>query len=1048
MTKNLLLALFSKCYPMTLAQLFSRIGLPTLAMLLLTSVPALAVHPVATYQLDPTFSNSPQFHQKVHPWRVTSGPSGKTYVTFVNGGSLSGVNNQRRGAVIRFNADGTLDQSFNVGPQFTNAWAVIEQANGQVLVGGLNSNESDDSGLPLYRVFRLNANGTRDSSYQSPVFTGIPRYMTLQPDGKLLVTNPGGSANGGLANLQRLNSDGSLDTTFVSPALPVDSTFFTNIVVDATGKILVGGIFTTIAGQPRPGIARLLSDGTLDSTFVPSGFTFAGQMRGIAIQTQGANAGKIVIAGGPLRTSTGTQTTCPVGQTTNCALLRLNADGSLDTNFTLVTSSATGVISVRARLLSLLPDDKLLTVSTGVARFNADGSIDASYNKPVFSGETFWMDALADGRVYVPLSPGSSVNGIAAPQQIMRFNADGSADAAFAPGTFQSESYPNDLAFLPDGRFLTWGAFDTVGALARSGAARFNADGTLDTSYAITGIANLLGIYSAGVLSDGGLLAAITTGTDPSGVLSPVSSSIARFSASGAADSSYVPDPSVVSAQIGAGFGIRVLPDGKALVWAQTPQRVIDGSLFFKRLNPDGSLDNSFGGLSGTDALFGAVYRDATGAISSITAGGFNILGRYADGRLIAAATKGPYALNAATLDYTLLRLNADGTLDSTFSAPTRTWPTSQGFTGNPQVPLTAVFGSPFSGVSPQADGSVIVYGIFTTLGGQAAPGMARLTSSGALDAAFSVGTGAELRSRPGRSAQVMHITTDVDGKYWVSGLFDTFGGQAAPGLVRLNADGTVDGSFASPLAYRNYIGGNTRVVFDAAGRPMVLGTFLPSADGFPNAIHRLALNMPLGLTSAWNLVGNGFNSPLDVATAFGNTSVFTVWKWLAASGTVPGKWAFYTPSMADGGAAYAASKGYDFLTVINSGEGFWVNAKGPFSVQLSGGPVPTSAFADRPTGNALPAGWSLIAVGDNPTPRAFANGIALAQPAAGSVAATSSVTTLWAWDAVQSGWYFYAPGLDNDAGLARYIASKSYLDFGTANKTLSPNTGFWVNHP
>ncbi len=150
-------------------------------------------------------------------------------------------------------------------------------------------------------------------------------------------------------------------------------------------------------------------------------------------------------------------------------------------------------------------------------------------------------------------------------------------------------------------------------------------------------------------------------------------------------------------------------------------------------------------------------------------------------------------------------------------------------------------------------------------------------------------------------------------------------------------------------------------------------------------------------MVPGWNLLGNGLSNAITVSSKFGDSSlVSTVWKWIASSNA----WAFYTPTLSDGGAAYAASKGYySFLTTINAGEGFWVNAKGGVSVQLSGSAVPTSSFADGLTSNALPAGWSLIAIGDNKTPATFANTIGLNPPAAGTTVATS-LTTLWAWDA------------------------------------------------
>jgi uncharacterized delta-60 repeat protein len=817
-----------------------------LTALVVVSVTTSTLAAPSAFQLDPAFTSSPQFHQKVWPARVTAGASGKVYVTFVNGGVLGGLNNQRAGGVIRLNADGTLDRSFNVGTQLGGSWALIEQPNGKVLVGAQDSNESFDSGPGLYRVFRLNADGTRDSSYRSPVFAATPRYMTQQPDGKLLVVvqNNGFVNNGGLDGLQRLNSDGSLDTNFVSPA--IDGIFFSNIVVDAAGRILAGGNFTTISGQSRPGIARLLSNGTLDTTFAPSGMSNrdgAGTVRGIGIQTSGANAGKIVIAGPNLYTAAGTR----------YPIFRFNTDGSLDTGFTLVSGTA---VFRSPRMLSILSDDRILIVDAGLARFDANGSVDTTYNQPVFSidtaysqwvftAETFWMDALADGRAYVPISAGLTVNANPAVQQIMRFNADGTADGSFAPGVFQRENYPEDVAVFPDGGFLAWGDFNTVGSVARAGAARFGPDGSLDSSYAITGIPNLLGITKAGVSSDGRLLALAMTGSDP---ITGSITALARFSPDGAADSSFKPDTAVSS----RATGLQVLPDGRAIVWTSSvPEELINGSaLFFKRLNLDGSLDNTFSGLSGANAQFGTVYRNAQNAVTSVTLGAFSIIGRYADGRLIAAATQGPYPANAANFNFTLLRLDADGTLDSTFSAPTATWPSVQvldfssaaadpsgqylvtyiGFTG---------LGSPFSGVLPQADGSVIVYGSFTSLGGQAA-GIARLTNSGALDATFSVGAGPEWRSAPGRSARIKHVALDASGKYWASGQFDTFAGQNTPGLARLNSDGSVDSGFSFPIIYSSYTGSSTRVVFDAAGRPIVLGAYQPSADGFPDAIHRL----------------------------------------------------------------------------------------------------------------------------------------------------------------------------------------------------------------
>ena len=188
-------------------------------------------------------------------------------------------------------------------------------------------------------------------------------------------------------------------------------------------------------------------------------------------------------------------------------------------------------------------------------------------------------------------------------------------------------------------------------------------------------------------------------------------------------------------------------------------------------------------------------------------------------------------------------------------------------------------------------------------------------------------------------------------------------------------------------------------------------------------------------VSTGWNLIGNSVSSPIVMASSFGNASqVASVWKWVA-SGTTAGiiypTWAFYAPSQSDGGQAYASSRGYEFLSTINAGEGFWINAKTSFNLALPiGSVVSTSAFQN------LSLGWHLISTGDTKTTNAFNRDVA--------------ATTLWAWDNAQSKWYFYAPSLQAQGGtvLSDYIKTNGYLDFSSASKTLGPGTGFWIYKP
>ncbi len=200
-----------------------------------------------------------------------------------------------------------------------------------------------------------------------------------------------------------------------------------------------------------------------------------------------------------------------------------------------------------------------------------------------------------------------------------------------------------------------------------------------------------------------------------------------------------------------------------------------------------------------------------------------------------------------------------------------------------------------------------------------------------------------------------------------------------------------------------------------------------------------LSINMAAG----WNLAGNSTSLPVTVATTFGNsTNVTSVWKWNSTTQ----KWAFYTPGQNDGGAAYAASSGYEVLSTINGGEGFWINAKSAFTIQIPIGTAITSASM-----SSLPSGWSLISVGDNPTPSQF-NSTVSSFPSNSSTppsigTSTTSITSVWAWSGTSSKWYFNSPSLQALGGtaLTDYISSKGYLDFTTANTTLGPGMGFWV---
>ena len=147
--------------------------------------------------------------------------------------------------------------------------------------------------------------------------------MALQADGKVVVggtfTTLGGGGMGTTTrnNIGRLNPDGSIDTTF-DPGADAQVEV---LVIQADGKILVGGGFTTLAGAARSRIGRLNSDGSIDSSFDPGADNFVGTL---AVQTDG----KILVGGSFFHLGGG-----GTGTTPRTNIGRLNSDGSLDTDF-------------------------------------------------------------------------------------------------------------------------------------------------------------------------------------------------------------------------------------------------------------------------------------------------------------------------------------------------------------------------------------------------------------------------------------------------------------------------------------------------------------------------------------------------------------------------------------------------------------------------------------------------------------------------------------------------------------------------------------------
>lgn len=149
--------------------------------------------------------------------------------------------------------------------------ALAVQTDGKTLIGG---RFTAVNGVPRNNIARLNPDGTLDRSFAEKVEAGVNgqvNAVVLQPAGGVIV---GGQftqvGNVEALNLGRYNADGTPDKNFgTAPGqqLGANGIVFA-LAVQPDGKIVVGGNFSTVFGQPRRGVARLNTDNSLDGPIV------------------------------------------------------------------------------------------------------------------------------------------------------------------------------------------------------------------------------------------------------------------------------------------------------------------------------------------------------------------------------------------------------------------------------------------------------------------------------------------------------------------------------------------------------------------------------------------------------------------------------------------------------------------------------------------------------------------------------------------------------------------------------------------------------------
>lgn len=596
-------------------------------------------------------------------------------------------------ALVRYNSDGSLDSTFGKNGKVTTdiagddyADAVAIQSNGKIIVAGIVFNTVKDNSD--YALARYNADGSLDNTFDSDGklttdFGGDDRAdaVVLQNDGKIVVA---GRAEAFFYSfdfaIARYNTDGSLDYSFGNHGKQTTDLGGADdnvaaIAVDFDDKIIAVG-----DNGDDYALARYNPDGSLDNTFGREGKVttdFSGgydYAYSLGIQ----HDGKMIVAGTASNTST---------HNSDFAVVRYNTNGSLDHTF-----------KDRGKLTAYYPVNPFFEVSSVVAqkdgkvlaamhsftsnfaagRYNKDGSLDSSFGDSGyiitnFFGIDDYPEAITlqeDGKIImagVTYSPENSNYNFA----VVRYKDSGSLDSTFGTSgkvvtNFGADDYAYAVAIQADGKIVVAGITtdsytDNYSYVA---IARYNKNGSLDHSFGVNGkvVTNFSEGYvyrnfsSLSIQGDGKI---VVTGTALNSGTYNYDFALARYNKDGSLDNAFGSEGKVTTdfeLYHDNAYAVAIQDDKKIIVagtaWDTATQNY---NFALARYNKNGSLDNAFGNNGKVTTDFFGTYDVAQS------------LAIERDGKIIVA---GYIFVNTGFTDYSdfaLTRYNVDGSLDITF---------------------------------------------------------------------------------------------------------------------------------------------------------------------------------------------------------------------------------------------------------------------------------------------------------------------------------------------------------------------------------------------
>jgi uncharacterized delta-60 repeat protein len=617
--------------------------------------------------------------------------------------------------------------------------AVALLGNGQMYVGGTYT---IIGGLSRSGIALLNHDGTGNTLFNA---TGVKKLIggslqmgtvnaiVVQADGKIIVGGDFTEVNGvARANLARLDQFGNLDTGFIADT---SGPVFT-LVLPYGNDVIAGGAFTSVNGSAHYLLARINQFGVVDNT---TNFDCQGT---VIYDLKRDDKGRILIAG-----AFGT-----IGSTPQGNLARLSLDGkTVDTTFRPDTGLSGSSIGIQA-------DKKIVFgYAYGVRRFYPDGTTDPALN----IATTSWVEETViqpDGKILI----GGFFNFLnAVPRNyIARINLDGSPDYSFDAllnGPANSVKL-SSITVQRDGNILIGGRFETLGSVSRRGFGRVFPNGPVDATTNLTvatGIPLTIVPQADGKTLIGGNFTSI------GGV---AQSKVSRLTASGTVEATF---PNLaIDSEVDS---IAVQADGKILIAGGFTTVGGSGRTRLARLHSNGTLDTSFAPTINNQLFAVAIQTD---------------------GKILIGGT---FTSVNGTLINGLARLNPNGTLDAAF---------------NPNV-NTGVMK-----IRIQPDGKILIGGYFSSVNGITRVALARLTTTGLLDLSVNV-------PFTGIVQELSDIALQLDGKILIAGSFAGITGTSNAWIARLLPSGAVDTTFTGAAD-----GPVNAIAVQADGRIIVAGRF------------------------------------------------------------------------------------------------------------------------------------------------------------------------------------------------------------------------------